>query len=69
MARQSHDSIKALSEILRLLRITKEYVLEENRTIELVILETEEMSTAPVLAVYNRTEQTVMPKSMVPDLE
>jgi len=69
MARQSHDSIKTLSEILRLLRITKEYVLEENRTIELVILETEEMSTALVLAVYNRTEQTVMPKSMVPDLE
>ena len=27
------------------------------------------MSTAPVLAVYNRTEQTVIPKSMVPDPE
>ena len=27
------------------------------------------MLTAPVLAVYNRTEQTVIPKSMVPDSE
>ena len=25
------------------------------------------MSTAPVPAVYNRTEQAVMPKSIVPD--
>jgi len=55
MARQSYDSIEALSEVLKSLRITKEYALEENRTTELVILKTEEMLTAPVLAVYNRT--------------
>ena len=27
------------------------------------------MLTAPVLAVYNRTEQTVIPKSIIPDPE
>jgi len=69
MARQSHDSIEALSEVLRSLRITKEYVLEENRTTELVTLEMEKMSTALVPAVYNRMEQAVMPKIMVSDLE
>ena len=65
------DSIEALSEVLVSLRITKEYTLEGNRTTELAILEIKEISTAlaPVLAVYNRTEQTVMPKSMVSDPE
>ena len=49
------------------MRITKEYVLKENRTIELAIPEIEEMLIALVLAVYNGVEQTVMLKSMVLD--
>ena len=48
MARQSQDSIEALSEILGSLKITEKYALEENRIIEPATLETEEMSTAPV---------------------
>jgi len=66
MARQSQDSIKILSEVLELLRITKEYASEENRTTEPATLETKEMSTALALAVYN-TEQAVMLKSIVSD--
>jgi len=48
------DSIETLSEVLGLLRIIKEYILEENRTTELAIPEIEEMSIAP--AVYNKTK-------------
>jgi len=61
------DSIKALLEVLESLRIIKEYTLEGNRTIELVTPETEEISTALALVVYNRIEQAVMLKSMIPD--
>ena len=68
MTRQSSDSIEALEEILGSLRITKEYALNRNRTIEPAIPEaSEEMSTA--LAEYHETAQTVMPKSMVLDPE
>ena len=44
------------SEVLRLLRITKEYTLEENKTTKPVIPETKEMLTVSVLAIYNATE-------------
>jgi len=56
MARQSQDSIEILSEVLGSLRITKEYTSEENRTIEPVILEIEEILTTPVPIVYNTIE-------------
>ena len=49
------------------MRIIKEYALETNRTTKPITLKIKEMSTAPVPAVYNRTEQAVMPKSIVPD--
>jgi len=65
MAGQSPDAIKALEEILGLLRITKDKV--SNRSTELATLETEEISAAPVPAVYNENVQTTTPKSMVPD--
>ena len=64
MVGQSPDTIKALEEILRSLRITEENV--SNKNTELVISETsEEISTTS--AVYNKTAQAVMPKSMVSD--
>ena len=63
------DNIEVLSEVLGSLRITKEYILEGNITIKLAIQETKEMLTVPVLAIYNRTEQVVMLKSMVSDPE
>ena len=64
MARQSLNTIEVLEEILRSLRITKENIL--NRSTEPAISETSgEMLTA--LAVYNKTAQAVIPKSMVPD--
>jgi len=50
------DNIEVLSEVLGSLRITKEYILEGNRTIELAIIEIEEMLIVLVLAIYNRTE-------------
>jgi len=50
---------------LELLRITKDYALNENRTTEIAL---EGMLIAPILAVHNETTQTVMPKSMVLDL-
>ena len=59
--------IETLEEILELLRITKEYILEKNRIIE--PKSSKEMSTVFVLAIYNKTVQTVMLKSMVSDLE
>ena len=61
------DSIKALLEVLGLLRIIKEYTLEGNRTTKPVTPETKEILIVLVLVVYNRTEQAVMPKSMIPD--
>ena len=66
MARQSQDSIKILLEVLGLLRITKKYASEENRTTKPATLETKEMSTVPVPAVYN-IEQVIMLKSIVLD--
>jgi len=59
-------NIETLEEILKSLKIIEEYVLDRNRTTEPTLLE--EMSTAPTQAVYNKAAQTVMPKSMVPDL-
>ena len=56
--------IEILKEILRLLKITKEYTLDKNRTTEPAILE--EMSTA---SATTEIVQTVIPKSMVPDLK
>jgi len=47
MARQSQDSIEALSEVLGLLRITEEYISEE-QNYKPVILETKEMLIALV---------------------
>jgi len=49
------------------LRIIKEYALETNRTTKPITLKIKEMLTAPVPAVYNRTEQAVMLQSMDPD--
>jgi len=66
MAEQSPDAIEVLEEILRSLTINKDNV--SNKNIELVTPETEEMSIAPALAVYNENVQTMTPKSMVPDL-
>ena len=62
MAGQSPDAIEALEEILESLRITKDNV--SNQSTELATPETEEMSTAPVLAVYNENIPT---KNIVPD--
>ena len=62
MARQSPDTIEALEEILGSLRITKDNV--SNQSTELATSETEEMSTAPVLAVHNENVPT---KNIVPD--
>jgi len=59
-------NIETLEEILKSLKIIEEYVLDRNRTTEPTL--SEEMSTAPTQAVYNKAAQTVMPKSMVPDL-
>jgi len=66
MAGQSPNAIGALEEILGLLRITENNI--SNRSTEPAIPETEEMSTAPVLAVYNKNVQITTPKSMVSDL-
>ena len=66
MAEQSPNTIEALEEILGLLRITEDNI--SNRSIEPAIPETEKMSTAPVLAVYNKNVQITTPKSMVSDL-
>ena len=49
------------------MKITKDNI--SNRSTEPATLETEEMSTAPALAVYNENVQTITPKSIVPDLE
>jgi len=51
---------------LESLKIIEEYALDRNRTTEPTL--SEEMSTAPIPVVYNKAVQTVMPKSMVPDL-
>ena len=53
------DDIKALLEVLGLLRIIKEYTSEENRTTESAIPEIEKMLTVPVPVVYNGIEQAV----------
>jgi len=44
-------SIKALEEILELLKITKRYVLDKNKTTEPASLE--EILTVPIPVVYN----------------
>ena len=64
MAGQSINTIKALEEILGSLRITEDNIL--NRSTEPATLETDKMSTAPALAVYNENIPT---KTMVPDPE
>ena len=56
--------IEALEEIIRLLRITKKYILDKNKTTELGTLEN--ILTESVLALA-ALEQAVMPKSIVPD--
>ena len=45
------------------MRITKEYVLDGNRTTEPA--SPEEILTAPTQVVYNETVQIVIPKNMV----
>ena len=50
--------IKVLEEILRSLRIIKEYISDRNKIIEPVL--SEEILIAPILVVYNKTTQTVM---------
>ena len=57
--------IEVLEEILGSLRITKEYISDKNRAIELASLK--EMLMAPTPVVYNKTAQVVMPKSIVLD--
>ena len=64
MAGKSPDTIEALEKILELLRITKDNIL--NQSTELATLETKEMLTAPILAVYNENVQ-IIPKSIVLD--
>jgi len=54
-----------IEEILELLKITEDYVLDKNKTIELA---SEEIS-APILAVHNKITQAIMPKSMIPNPE
>jgi len=49
------------------LRITEEYISDRNKTTEPTL--SEEILTAPTLAVYNKIAQAVIPKNMVPDLE
>ena len=49
---QKTTGIEILEEILGLLRITEDYILDRNRTIELVL---EKMSTTPTLVVYRKT--------------
>ena len=63
MAGQSTDTIKALKEILGLLRITEDNM--SSRSTEPAIPETDEMSTVPEPAVYN---ENILTKTMVPDL-
>ena len=62
--RQEATNIEAFKEILESLRITEEYTLKLNRTIELAL---KDMSIVLALAVYNKITQVVIPKSMVPD--
>ena len=62
--RQEATNIEAFKEILESLRITEEYTLKWNRTIELAL---KDMSIVLALAVYNKITQVVIPKSMVPD--
>jgi len=55
-----------LKDILESLRITEEYTLDRNRTMEITL---EKMSTAPAPVVHNKTVQIIMLKNMIPDLE
>jgi len=49
------------------LSITKEYISDRNRTIELA---SEKISTTLILVVvYNKITQAVIPKNIVPDPE
>jgi len=50
--RQKATDIEILEEILESLKITEEYVLDRNKTIELV---SKEILTAPILVVCNET--------------
>ena len=62
MDRQSQDSIEVLEKILGSLRITKDYILDRNRTIEIAL---EDILIIPAPVVYNETAQVVILKSMV----
>ena len=61
-AGHNEDAIEALEEILGSLRITKDNM--SNRSTELATPETDRMSTALALAVYNESIPT---KAIVPD--
>ena len=50
---QETTGIKTLEDILGLLRITKEYISNKNRTTKPVL--SEEISIPPILIVYNKT--------------
>jgi len=64
MVGHNTDAIEELEEILGSLRITKDNI--SNRSTKLVTPKTDEMSTAPAPAVYNKNVPT---KTMVPDPE
>ena len=53
-----------MEEILESLRITKEYVLDRNRAMEISI---DKVSTVPTPEVYNNIKYIVMLKSMILD--
>ena len=61
-SRQHQDTIRSTW----IIENHQKYASEENRTTKPAILETKEMSTVPVPAVYN-TEQVIMLKSIVLD--
>ena len=63
---QETTGIETLEEILRLLRIMKNYISNRNRITKLA---SKEILIIPILAVYNKMAQTAMLKSMIPDLE
>ena len=64
--RQEAIDIEVLKEILGLLRITKEYASDRNKTTQILI---DEVSIALAPEVYNNIKQTVIPKSIILDLE
>jgi len=63
----NYCGIEALEEILGSLRITEEYISDRNRITEPTL--SEEILTAPTLAVYDKIAQAVILNNMVPDPE